>query len=415
MATFEWHVNKTFDPFSQNFTVLGPDGVTPVQVSMSLVRSLQSLITADAIYSGIMIGSAVFLLLALLITKPDKRRSLIFILNAVALVLVITRGIVSSVVFSGTFYNWYRLQTYYYGGDIAPAQAASFAGELIDFMLVFTLELSMVLQVRIVCCTLDAVWRNTINIINIAMALAEVGTRFALMILVTNWNILHVGQETKQQFRRLGKLGQATDIVFVVNIAIAAIIFCAKLGLAIRSRRSMGMTKFGPMQIIFIMACQTMLTPRKFPASLPHRLRTSPLTLLVIFILVALYGYKNHNLQIMIPTIIALSLPLSAMWATVKTDHVHIANPRHYMRALPGGAAGLSSAKACGTATTDTTDTLIDSEDTASLSTPKGKSTRDVEMQKLRGGVHVDRTYSVRCDEVRVRSTSACESHADRD
>ncbi|KAF2483932.1 fungal pheromone mating factor STE2 GPCR-domain-containing protein [Neohortaea acidophila] len=380
MATFEWHVNKTFDPFTQNFTVLGPDGVTPVQVSMSLVRSLQSLITADAIYSGIMIGSAVFLLLALLlITKPDKRRSLIFILNAVALVLVITRGIVSSVVFSGTFYNWYRLQTYYYGGDIAPAQAASFAGELIDFMLVSTLELSMVLQVRIVCCTLDAVWRNTINIINIAMALAEVGTRFALMILVTDWNILHVGQETEQQFRLLGKLGQATDIVFVVNIAIAAIIFCAKLGLAIRSRRSMGMTKFGPMQIIFIMACQTMLTP-------------------LIFILVALYGYKNHNLQIMIPTIIALSLPLSAMWATVKTDHVHIANPRHYMRALPGGAADLSGAKACGTATTDTTDTLIDSEDTASLSTPKGKSTRDVEMQKLKGGVHVDRTYSVRCD-----------------
>lgn len=117
--------------------------------------------------------------------------------------------------------------------------------------------------------------------------------------------------------------------------------------------------------------------------------------------MLAYFGFKSTNVETFVPTVVALSLPLSAMWAAAKTNHVHIAKPdRRHHHAIP---VGLASAKAYGVTVTDGSDTLIDDDSTTLTSTSKwgplgGSPKPDVEMQKFGDGVHVDRTYSVRSD-----------------
>jgi pheromone alpha factor receptor len=53
----------------------------------------------------------------------------------------------------------------------------------------------------------------------------------------------------------------------IISICVFSSVFCTKLGLAIRSRRSLGLKQFGAMQIIFIMGCQTLTIPGKFPTA----------------------------------------------------------------------------------------------------------------------------------------------------
>lgn len=256
------HVNNIAEALNQTFTVLSPDGQITT-VDLAFVTDFQFQTVAASTCMGVQVGAAGLLFLSLfLITKADKRRSLVFMLNALALLLVVARGVFLCTIYTGPFYNWYRYETHYYA-HTGVDEAISLCAQLCNFLLIAVLEFALVIQVRIVCCTLDPQWRFTVNAFNIFVALLEVGLCFAFTVLVISWNILGVDTETAQQFSQLAKLAQASNILLVASIGTSASIFCAKLGFAIRARRSMGMTQFGPMQIIFIMGCQTMCIPRK--------------------------------------------------------------------------------------------------------------------------------------------------------
>ena len=125
----------------------------------------------------------------------------------------------------------------------------------------------------------------------------------------------------------------------------------------------------------------------------------------VVFTVIAYWVVKNAQIGSFVPTVVALSLPLSAMWAAVNTSNFHIANsdPRQ-RRQFPIGGPDLASGKAYGkheyfTSTTNTNSTLVDDESHALTSTsrkPQSRNSHDLEMQKMSEGVQIDRTYSVR-------------------
>ena len=260
-VTGRYQVNSSFDPYSQDFTIIEPDGVTPLVVSVDSIRSVQWNTALQSIMEGTQIGAALILLLALcLMTKTDKRRSLVFILNATALLLVALRGIFSCLVYTSAFYDWYNWQLHWYEG-VSGAKTVSAFAEFWTFMLILTIEMSLVLQVRIVCCNLSPFKRHLINISNVLAAIATVCVRFALMIMNIDWNIMNIENENGWQFSRISTFASAANITLVISIGYSAVVFCAKLALAIEARRSMGMKQFGPMQIIFVMGCQTMCTP----------------------------------------------------------------------------------------------------------------------------------------------------------
>lgn len=255
--------DNTFDPFDQMVTVLAPDGKTPIPVPLAFIQHVQHNTVALGIAQGTQLGAAALLLVCLLlITKKDKLRSLLFILNATALLLVMIRGIVSGIGYTGPFFDWYRFYTQYYA-HTDRAKAIWIASDLLTLVLTIIIEMSVLLQVRIVCCTLEPMWRHTVNILNTLMAVVVAGMRLALSILTIKWNILGVQHETDWQFEQLTKFAKVSNTAFIVSIGFSVTVFCGKLAFAIHRRRSMGMKQFGPMQIVLIMGCQTMTLPCK--------------------------------------------------------------------------------------------------------------------------------------------------------
>ena len=258
-----YRINKTFDPWSQDITVTLPDGITTYVANYADIVAVQRSVMIQSVSQGIQVGASfILLVILLLITTRDKRRSIVFILNALALFLVIFRGVFAMFTFAGPFYDFYRWLLYYYS-DTRTAQHISCVGEVATFILTVCIELSLVMQVRIVCCNLEDWRRHGITVLNVFAAFVACGIRFALMVVNITWGIVGVESTTYRQSQLISRLASAANITFVVSIGISAVIFCTKLAFAIQSRRSMGMKQFGPMQIIFVMGCQTMCTPRR--------------------------------------------------------------------------------------------------------------------------------------------------------
>lgn len=262
--------NSTFDPYQQAFILLGPDGVTPVPAFMDELVALQANIMQSAIIYGVQIGLALLLLIIMvLMTQVDKRKSLVFLSNISALGLVAVRNILACAELGGVFYNYYNWQLHYYpvGAALTHAQGLSLSAEIVSFFVDAAIYASLVLQVHIVCVTLSSLEKSAVMAISSLVALMAVTLRLTLAIMNGKYLILGIDSTTVAQEEAVNRVGSAMNIVSVTSIAFFAAIFIAKLANAIWIRHQLGMPQFGPMQVIFVMGCQTMFVPRKPPTT----------------------------------------------------------------------------------------------------------------------------------------------------
>ena len=138
----------------------------------------------------------------------------------------------------------------------------------------------------------------------------------------------------------------------------------------------------------------------------------------MIFTIIVYFGVRHGQITSFVPTVVAISLPLSAMWAAVNTSHAHIATPQvDNPRAIPVGNPNLDTGKSdtcsCGKSSMlFTNSTLVDDDSTKGLNSRRGWSaaksdsgnggSNDVEMGTLTddriGTVYIDRTYTVTSD-----------------
>ncbi|KAF1821199.1 uncharacterized protein K489DRAFT_382247 [Dissoconium aciculare CBS 342.82] len=252
---------STFDPYGQDITIIAPNGIDTITIPLRTVFTLQAMATHTGIMFGVQIGMVAILLLVLaMVTKPGKHRSLVFILNVLSLVFILARNIMACFGVTGPFYNYYNWVAQYYD-SVTTAKNLSIAVECMSFFVDVIIELSLMFQVRIVCCTLSSLWRSVITLASVLVVLMAVGARFALMVLNIKDNIAIVGQSTEEQWERLNQVGSASNICLMISIIFFSLIFCIKLAHAIQQRRKMGIKQFGPMQIIFVMGCQTLIIP----------------------------------------------------------------------------------------------------------------------------------------------------------
>ncbi|KAK3114477.1 pheromone alpha factor receptor [Teratosphaeriaceae sp. CCFEE 6253] len=405
METATWlnspAASKAFDPYSQTFVLAAPDGRTAVPATVSDILTLNRLCVSQSIIFGTQLGvTGLLFTILMLMTKRDKRRSAVFLLNGGALLVTFIRNVLACVSLNSVFYNFYNWELYYYpaGAALRHAQAVNVATEVLGPVINALVLSSLVLQIRIVCCTLTHTAKIGITLLSTAVACAALAVRFALAVFNIEFNVLKIGQTNPEQFETLDHIAKANIIITVASIAFFSAIFVIKLAFAIHLRRKLNMKQFGPMQIIFVMGCQTMLLP-------------------LIFAVMSYYTSVGIQINSAVTTIVAVFLPLSGMWASAQTaSEKLVRSDTRFHRAIPIGATDLSSAKAYGvsTKTTDTADTLIDDDDgddQNSGSVPyrglghgrSQDSPRDVEMAEeapLPGpkGVVVDRTYSVRSD-----------------
>lgn len=255
--------NASYDPYHQMLIITMPDGITKSTVDISNIFKLQATSVNTGIIYGVQLGISVVLMLILaLMTRPEKRRSIIFFLNLASLVLLLVRAVIMCVALHGPFYNFYNwVNSYYY--DIDQSIRLSVAAEVINFLVIAGLEFSLFFQVRIVCVTLRTRWRLLVTAVTTVMAMAVCSIRFVTMVVNADLGIVNVAAKTDEQWALITSLASASNICVMASIFFFSAIFNTKLGYAIYQRRSMGMKQFGPMQIIFVMGCQTMFIPGK--------------------------------------------------------------------------------------------------------------------------------------------------------
>lgn len=255
--------NTLFDPYDQVITLINPDGVSGTKVSIATIFMLQEVVLETAAVYGVHLGiTTVLILLLALLTKADKRRSVVFALNMAALMGFWIRSILLLVSAGGPLFNYYTwcLGLYY---DVGNAFDISIAGEIISLLTLAAVELSLLFQVRIVCCTLQRRYRLCIAVGSVAVVFIVVAARIGLAVLNIMWSMTAQGI-SEHHVAQLNKAQMVSLICTLFSIFAFSTAFCAKLGHAIYQRRKMGMKQFGPMQIIFVMGCQTLLIPGMF-------------------------------------------------------------------------------------------------------------------------------------------------------
>ena len=240
--------------FDQSITIQTLDG--PTDIPMADLNDFVLYNAQICINYGAQIGASIVLLVALLLlTKPDKRRSAIFVANTSTLLLNIVRTVLHAQYYTGPFSNVYA----YFGQDYRLVPRSSYASSVtttvFEWLVLASLETSLCLQVHVVCVTLRDIHRRTILILSILVAWLALGFRTALMIKNSALVMQHAPEDS------LLWLNKTTSIMTAVSICWFCAIFITKLGFALHQRRKLGMGQFGPMQIILIMGCQTLIIP----------------------------------------------------------------------------------------------------------------------------------------------------------
>ncbi|KAF2185737.1 hypothetical protein K469DRAFT_777564 [Zopfia rhizophila CBS 207.26] len=312
-------VPPDFDPFTQVMPLLDQNGepLSPplTMADFDFIRQYGSRL---AIVYGSQVGASLILFLVLLLlTKREKYRSLIFVMNATCLLLNTIRSALQCCFLTGPFWHPYAFWSNDWSRVTASEKATSITAGTMTLLLVICIMISLNLQVHVVCITTSRVQRFCVMLATSIVAIVAIGFRFAVTV-VNNIQIMNLEQMESLKLVTAQHITQAAAIWFFCSI------FSIKLGYALVQRRKLGITQFGPMQIIFIMGCQSMIIP-------------------AIFTCLQFYE-KVPELGSVALTLIAINLPLSAIWAGISIHDAEVGSsgPNSHRRLLQGQLGGLS-------------------------------------------------------------------------
>ncbi|KAI9844993.1 MAG: hypothetical protein M1837_005137 [Sclerophora amabilis] len=369
-------MSPTFDPFAQSFTLLLRDG-TPFNVTLPDLETFNLYNIRICINYGSQVGATLLLLVVLLmLTKPDRRQSMLFVVNSLCLAFNFIRSLLQCLYFTGGFNVAYA----YFASDYSRVNTSDYAesvtANVFTMLVLLCVEVSLFLQVNVVCVTMRREHRHGILAISGLVALIAVGFRLALVI--ENSKAILAAED----FGPWEWLASATNITATISICFFSAIFSVKLGFAMHHRKKMGIHRFGPMQIIFIMGCQTMVIPALFS--------------------ILQYVSDAPELGTNVLTLAAIFLPLSSMWASASLDgQSQVSGSPNAQQKLFGsygsGSNGPARSKRGGNGPTSPAHTTLTHGSSSPLVTPNRAEMqsvdRDLEAQGL--GIRVDRTFGI--------------------
>ena len=247
---------STFDPYTQNITILAADGVTPVVISIPDVDSFFYYNTASCISLGAQLGaSLIMFIVVIVLTNPSKRRTPIFILNLFSLFLGFLRALLLAIYFVSPWIETYRVLALDFTTVPRSAYATSIAADVIPLCMTLTVNISLVLQAYTVCKNMDGIYRCLITCGSCVVFLLALSFRFAQA--VTN-SILIMDASTNDSWRwiRTGTLATET-----ISIWWFSIIFTSKLLYVLYIRRRNHWKQWSNVSILTAMGGCTMIIP----------------------------------------------------------------------------------------------------------------------------------------------------------
>lgn len=239
-----------------NITVQDPQH--PFNSTVGFLRFQTYATTSQTLNHAMQAGACfVGLMVVLVLAKPEKRFTLVYLSNVIALASC----------FIGVFCNslYYILvyrdpivtiaPQYAHGHIPTSALANNVISQLSLAIAVIAIEVSLLKQAMTVTkSTVEGISRSIIYVFIACVTAAAVLSRliFTVETLIIQF---------RAQFSPHHHLQMATEIIFASSVASVSLILVWKLAVTVYSRRKLGVTKFGPTQIIFIMFCQTMIIP----------------------------------------------------------------------------------------------------------------------------------------------------------
>lgn len=290
--------NGTFpppiDPFTQPVTLLLPDG-TPFNVTMDDFAEMHFWGVNMGILYGVATGMSVITIVAYaLLIQPSKRRSVVYALNMLALIFNLIKSVLLCVYVAGPWQNPYA----YFADDwsqVPPsAYADSIVASVVKVLQLACMEASLIIQVNTILFTTSRYRRWLL--VGLSTLVSLVATSFSFALMVVNCEgIIHLQSGWGWQ-----PLTNAASISVTVSICFFFVIFTWKLGYALKQRRMLGIRKFGPLQILFIMSFQTMVIPAIFS--------------------IAQFWSSIDDLYTMTLCLATIMLPLSALWSQASLE-----------------------------------------------------------------------------------------------
>ncbi|KAL6703918.1 pheromone alpha factor receptor [Coniothyrium glycines] len=321
-----------FDPYTQPFTIFDSYGnnYTVAMIQMDEFRVYGHRLAIN--YASQIGASLVLLLVLLLLTRPEKRQSFIFIINALALFSNTIRCILLACFLTSTLWNPYFQITGDSTGITAADRATNVASQVVAMIVAALIYVSLCVQVWAVCAITPPKQRNIILGITSCIACVAFGLRVATVSVVIKQTLAY------QDATSYANLINSFHIAEAVAIWSFSCVFTFKLGFAVLQRRRLNMPQFGPMQIVFIMGCQTMFVPAIF-------------SLLHFFPSIA-----GAELATQALTVVCIFLPLSAIWAGVSTNTDALPTGPNSHHRLLNGEFHRSASSTVGSSTSDTAD-----------------------------------------------------------
>ena len=282
------------DPFTQPVTLLLPDG-TPFNVTMDDFAQMHFWGVNMGILYGIETGMTVITIVAyVLLVQTSKRKTMAYVLNMLALIFNLIKSLLLCVYVAGPWQNPYA----YFADDwsLVPrsAYANSIAASVAKVVQLSCMEASLVLQVNAILCT--SVRRRRWLLVALSMAIGLMAIAFSFALMVVNCKAI-MDLESGYDFEWLTN---AASITVTISICFFFVIFTSKLGYVLLQRRKVGIRKFGPIQILFVMSLQTMIIPAAFS--------------------IIEFWVTIDDLYTLTLCLTSIMLPLSTLWAQTPLD-----------------------------------------------------------------------------------------------
>lgn len=244
-----------FDPFNQVLTIINKNG-EPLPLPMPYLDLYIHYGCRMCINYGVQLGATIMvLILVLILTNPERRKSPVFALNVAALGFNMARAVCRVLFFVSPWNEVYAIFTFDYSRVSKGDYAASLLAVIFSVLVILCIEISLVFQIQVLCATLRRLYRYPLIGISYCVAIGMLISRIWLAAEDCK-RILHnaPGYATAE----LQKVNSI--LLTVINVWFCAV-FAGKLGFAMHLRRRLGIKKLGPMKVLFIMGCQTMIVP----------------------------------------------------------------------------------------------------------------------------------------------------------
>ncbi|KAI5793123.1 fungal pheromone mating factor STE2 GPCR-domain-containing protein [Geopyxis carbonaria] len=278
-----------FDVHRQPLTILMKDG-TNFTIGLDELNGVNlSALRLCIIFASQIGAGAVLICFVLMLTRPSRRYTAICLFNLLALGLVVVRSMLQILFWLGSWFDMYS----YLSGDFSDVASRdreiSVCAACMAFFLEICIEASLILQVLVIFKGHTgwkgwvAIWTSGI------LGMVALGF-FAVATYQNSINSLK-GESYDGNW-----VYPTAKVTFAASISTFSGIFIWKLGLSIISRKSMGVEGgASALNIIFAMGLQTMIIPAGFA--------------------ITEYFVKFDGMGSFVATFVAVSLPLSTMWA----------------------------------------------------------------------------------------------------